>query len=104
MNNDDDYDYCISTTIKKKYFLQTINRTKKIEYKVDNDWWHSRLLKAMEALKAGGRVKLNLLCGREHAQFDVPGIAHTKNVATALDIDGVMTKKYFEIHIGVKIE
>ncbi len=90
----------VSTTIKKKYFLQIKNGTKDREYKEYSEYWRKRLEPLMEY---HGEIGGNFLCGREHHKRKILYIQHV-NVTWTYDVDGKELSELFIIYLGEEIK
>jgi len=105
----------ISTTIKRKWLDKILSGEKKSELKVCNEYWSKRikpLIKIQAANNWGPLpIGINFLCGNPNHPTK-PGICAKYQVekitiwhsTTPEDIDGVMTKEWYEIHLGDRIQ
>lgn len=89
----------ISTTIKRKWLDPILSGEKKFESKVANEFWTLRL----EKLMGEDDVGLCLVCGRDVHKFKVVSVTKHHD-DQPINIDGWLTRDWFEIEIGEEIK
>lgn len=92
----------ISTTIKKKYFLEIKNGTKKREYKECSEYWKKRL-EPLIKIQNQEDIGINFLCGRENHKRWVTYMQYV-NVTWTYDIDGKELSELYTIYLGEEIK
>lgn len=100
--------YWIPTTIKKKWLELIISGEKTIEYKVDSAHWEPRMAKAMSELAFGREVGASFLCGQESVKYKVTKVERIFlpkiRGKPGFDLDGKEVWRYYEVHLGERIE
>lgn len=97
----------ISTTIKKVYMDKILSGEKRIEFKGYTPYWKERLdpfvgrTRIMQYKGLDG-LGINFLCGRLSYKYQVIGV-YRHRLKEPIDIAGKKFKKYYTIHLGVRI-
>lgn len=93
---------CISTTIKRTWMDKILSGEKKIEYKDNTEYWRKRLSN-IDDIDIESGVEINFLCGQvayRYKVIDIALIIHKE----PMDIDGVKTNTWYEIHLGERVQ
>jgi len=98
----DEIDYWITTTIKWIHLEKILSGEKKIEYKVKKPFWDDRLGKAKRLIDEGKNIGINFVCKKRGYKYHLIEIeSHDRD--EPMDIDGIMTKEWYENHLGDRI-
>jgi hypothetical protein len=92
----------ISTTIKKKYYLEIKKGIKKREYKEYSEYWIKRL-EPLIKIQNQEEIGINFLCGRENHKRRVLYIQYI-NTPWFYDVDGKELYELYIIELGEEIK